>query len=248
MTTWNDRLLPHPLLAPWTTDYGDARFSANVPHVVLSNGRHINLTVKFLNTSPTLGNLVSERRAKYVVVLTCRKTFLRHSWSSNHEEDVQILDAALYAGEFRLTPYVVASERIEGFTSDEHAHEFRQARPQGFSIAPGAILAIGDSTNVILEDGGSPHSVIDLVSDPNMGQGEFKVVLNENRLKIHVTKEDKESIEAMRQQGDHSAERASLFPALYLHAIAEALHNFGDYPDTQWTHTMRRGFGETSDQ
>ena len=240
MTTWNDRLLPYPLLAPWTNDYGDATFVANVPHVVLNNGKQINLTIKYHNTSQALRDLISERKAKYVVVVTCRKTSLRRSWDGNDEEDVQILDATLYAGELRLTPYVVASEPIHGFISAEHAQEFRDSRPQGFDISPGAILAVGDSTNITLEDGGSPFSVIDLVPDPNISQGSFRVVLDDNRIKIHVTRRDKESIEVLRKGGEHSPERASLFPALYLHAVTEALHNLAEHPDTHWAYTMRK--------
>ena len=240
MTTWNDRLLPYPLLAPWTNDYGDATFVANVPHVVLNNGKNINLTIKYHNTSQALRDLISERRAKYVVVVTCRKTSLRRSWDGNDEEDIQILDATLYAGELRLTPYVVASEPIQRFISTEHAQEFRDSRPQGFDISPGAILAVGDSTNITLEDGGSPFSVIDLVPDPNISQGSFRVVLDDNRIKIHVAKRDKESIEVLRKQGEHSPERASLFPALYLHAVTEALHNLAEHADTHWAYTMRK--------
>ena len=41
MTTWNNRLLPWPLLVPGTDDYRDARFSASTPGAVLHNGKDI---------------------------------------------------------------------------------------------------------------------------------------------------------------------------------------------------------------
>ena len=34
MAGWNDRHLPHPLLAPWTDDFGPRSFGAIVPHAV----------------------------------------------------------------------------------------------------------------------------------------------------------------------------------------------------------------------
>ena len=61
MTIWNDRLLPYPLLAPWTDDYGEAVFLASVPHAVINNGVSINVTIKYHLTSPTLQELVANR-------------------------------------------------------------------------------------------------------------------------------------------------------------------------------------------
>ena len=239
MTMWNDRLLPHPLLAPWTDDYGDAEFVATVPHAVLNNGRQISLTIKYHLTSSYLRQILVEHRAEYVGLLTCSKTFSRNTYATYDEDDVLTLDAGSYADELRITPYVIASRRIEGFASEEFAEEFKKTRPDGFSIAPGSILAVGDSTTVTLEDGGSPFSVIDLVADRNTESGAFEVNLDDNRIKIHVNPEDKKRIEAFRQRGEGSLEMAVLFPAVYLHAVAEALRGLGNEPDKHWAQTMR---------
>ena len=73
MTTWNDRLLPHPLLAPWNDDYTDATFTAQVPHAVLNNGKQINLTIKYHLTSQALRALVEEGKARYVGLVLQRR-------------------------------------------------------------------------------------------------------------------------------------------------------------------------------
>ena len=85
MTTWNDRLLPHPLLAPWNDDYTDAAFTAQVPHAVLNNGQQINLTVKYHLTSPALRGLLAEGKARYVGLIACAKTFNRNSYATDQE-------------------------------------------------------------------------------------------------------------------------------------------------------------------
>lgn len=237
---WNDRLLPHPLLSPWTDDYGFEEFLVNVPHAVLNNGKHINLTVKYHCTSQHLRRTIAEGSAHYVGLLVCAKTFSREAFPTNSEDDLYTLDAGEYGDEIRLTPYVVATKRIEKFRSDEFAEEFRSIRPKGFSISPGSILAVGDSTTITLEEGGSPSSVIDLVPDSRVEIGSFFVNLEDNRIKIHVEPEDKKKIEAFRQRGQGSREMAVLFPSIYLHAVTEALRNLGAYPDTHWALTMRR--------
>ena len=251
MTMWNDRVLPHPLLAPWTDDYGDAEFIVTVPHAVLNNGKQINLTIKYHLTSQLLQQSVSKGVAQYVGLLTCSKTFSRDTFVSDQADDVQVLEAGNYANEIQLTPYVIATQHIEGFTSNELAEEFREIKPDGFSIPRGSILAVGDSTTITLEEGGSPYSVIDLVPDSTVENGSFVVDLDDNRIKIYVNPEDKKRIEAFRKRGEGSREMAVLFPALYLHAVTEALRGLEENPDRHWAQTMRAALerqGITDDQ
>ena len=240
MTTWNDRLLPHPLLAPWTDDYPEASFTAQVPHAVINNGEQLNLTIKYHLTSQSLRELVSVGKAQYVSVVACPKTFNRNSYPCDHEDDLCILDAHDYSEELRLTPYVVAKKPIDGFTSAELAEEITQIKPDGFHIPVGSILAVGHSTEIELEEGGSPFAVIDLVEDPMVDQGTFTVELDDNRIKVYMAPNDKARIEALRQHGQHSWEMAVLFPSIYLHAVAEALRNLAEYPESRWCRTMRR--------
>lgn len=240
MTTWNDRLLPHPLLAPWNDDYTDATFGAKVPHAVLNNGDHINLTVKYHLTSQGLRGLIADSKAQYVGLIACAKTFNRNSYATYHEDELYILDAADYADELKLTPYVVAVQPIQGFIAPEHNDEIRQLKPDGFDIPAGSILAVGNSTDVTLEEGGSPDSVIDLVAHPNIEVGTFKVELDDNRIKVHMAPPDKSRTEALRMHGQNSREMAILFPSIYLHAITEALRSLPDYPDRRWAQTIRK--------
>ena len=253
MTTWNDRLLPHPLLAPWNDDYTDATFVAQVPHAVLNNGAQINLTVKYHLTSPALQSLIMDGKAQYVGLVACAKTFRRNSYATRQEDEIYILDAADYADELKLTPYVVAIQPIEGFVASEHNGEIRQFKPDGFDIPVGSILAVGNSTDVTLEEGGSPYSVIDLVADPNIEAGTFKVELDDNRLKVHMAPPDKSRTEALRMHGQNSTEMAILFPSIYLHAITEALRNLSEHSDRRWAQTLlkaleRNGIGIDVDE
>ena len=240
MTTWNDRLLPHPLLSPWTDDYPEASFTAQVPHAVVNNGKQINLTIKYHLTSQSLRDLISEGKAHYVSLVACAKTFSRNSHPSEHEDALCILDAQDYSEELKLSPFLVAKQSIEGFSSAELAEEITQIKPGGFHIPVGSILAVGNSTEIELEEGGSPIAVIDLVANTNVDSGTFKVDLDDNRIKVFMAPGDKDQIEALRQHGEHSWEMAVLFPSIYLHAISEALRHLTDFSDNRWARTIRR--------
>ena len=239
MTTWNDRLLPHPLLAPWTDDYPNATFTAQVPHAVINNGIQINLTVKYHLTSQYLRTLITEGYAQFVSVIACTRTFSRNSQACDQEDDLCILDAQDFAEALKLTPYVVTKQPVESLISEEMTEEITVIKPSGFSIPAGSILAVGNSTDIELEEVGSPFSVIDLVASNSVDSGTFQVDLEDSRIKVYIPPEDKNRIEALRQHGNQSWEMAVLFPSIYLHAVSEALRHLGDYPEHRWSRTMR---------
>ena len=225
MAGWNDRHLPHPLLAPWTDDYGDRSFGAIVPHAVEGNGKNINFTIKYHLTSETLRDLITDGSAQYLTILTCPITSSRTALPATQDEDVHVLDAGDYDSYLLLTPYIVAARQLAGYTSEELADEFRQFKPKGFLVSAGSILAVGEETKMDLDDSGSPQSVIDLVSNPQVESGLFTVDLAESRIKVHVSQEDKLQIESLRERGANSTAGATLFPSVYLHAVTEALRN-----------------------
>ena len=239
MTTWNSREIPYPLLAPWTEDYGDKEFGVQVPHAVLNNGKEISLTIQYRLTSRYLLELVSAGKAQYLALVSCSKTSMRSAYPSTQHQDVHVLEATDYSESIELRPYLVATENIVGFTSDEHAPEFGLFKHDGFDILPTSILAVGELSRVTLEDGDSPNSVIDLVSDPQIEDGRFEVDLTDHRIKVYVSPNDKNQIEAIRDR-DKGFAMATLFPSIYLCAVTEALRNLSEYPEARWADTMRR--------
>ena len=234
---WYQRLLPYPLLAPWTEDYEDAAFGVDVPEAVLNNGREIRISLVFRLSSNSLRELVSNEKARYAVEVSCPRTLV----SSTREtlvHDELVLEAGDYAEELLLTPYLVSVCSLEEFRSLEHAGEWRDHRPEGFSVPSAGILAVGNTTRVVLEDSGV-NSVIDLIANPSVGAGTFHIQVDDERIKIHVPIAEKEKIEAVRRRRGSGVEFAGLFPGLYLHAVAEALRSLSDYENTRWAFTMR---------
>ena len=237
MTTWYQRMMPYPLLAPWTEDYGDATFGVDVPEAVLNNGREIKVSLEFRLSSDTLANLVLNDGARYAVEVSSPRTFVRSTHPA-FQQDELALDAGDYSDEVLLTPYIHATDPIEEFTSPEHAQEWRDHRREGFSIPAAGILAVGNTTRVILEDSGV-SSVIDLIANPNVPDGTFDVQLDEDRIKIHVPDAEKEKIEAVRRSRGSNVEFAALFPAIYLHAVTEALRELTEHDGSRWAFTIR---------
>lgn len=237
MTTWHQRMLPYPLLAPWTEDYENSSFGVDVPEAVLNNGRQVKIELVFRLNSVALRNLIEKDEARYAAEVSCPRTFVR-STHVTAERDTLLLDASDYDEEILITPYVVSTRTLEEFKSSEHALEWRNHRPEGFYVPAAGILAVGNNTRIILEDSGV-SSVIDLLANPNVSEGTFDVQIDEERIKIHVPFAEKEKIEAVRTRRGSSVEFAALFPGLYLHAVAEGLRNLSEHENTRWAFTMR---------
>ena len=238
ISTWNHRLLPHPLLAPWTDDYPGERFETSVPQAVLNNGKEISFTIKYHLTSAYLHSLISDGVAAFVAMLSCSRTASRSTLPTNQEDEVYVVPAGEFSGEIRLSPFVVALKDISEFATTEHAEEFTRFRPAGFRIPQGSLLAVGLPKQISLEHGGSPYSVIDLVGNPKVPNGMFLLDLDEERVKILVSPGDKQMIEAMRRRGTTSPELVSLFPSIYLHAVSEALRGLGAHSEQRWAKVL----------
>ena len=243
MTTWYHRMLPYPLLAPWTEDYEGSSFGVDVPEAVLNNGRHVKVDLVFRLYSDTLRGLIENDKASYTVEVSCPRTFVRSTHVTS-ERDTLLLDASDFDEEILVTPYVVTTRVVQEFRSSEHASEWRDHRPEGFSIPTAGILAVGNNTRIILEDS-NVSSVIDLIANPSISEGTFNVQLDDERIKIHVPIAEKEKIEAVRTKRGSSVEFAGLFPGLYLHAVAEGLRNLAEHENTRWAFAMRNALGRS---
>ena len=133
MTTWHQRMLPYPLLAPWTEDYENSSFGVDVPEAVLNNGRQVKIDLVFRLYSEALLNLIEKDEAKYAVEVSCPRTFVRSTHVTS-ERDTLLLGASDYDEEILITPYVVSTRALQEFRSSEHALEWRDHRPEGFNV------------------------------------------------------------------------------------------------------------------
>lgn len=246
MMGWNSRLFPYPLLARWTDDYGERDFSVKLTGT-LTNKRRINLGIEFQNGSEFLRNLVKDRKAQYALVITCPATAAREVVASPFSDrmDAVELDADDYLNELSSMPYIVSTEELRGFISPEHADEFRDAVPNGFTIPAGGILGAGVVVRTPLEPESNAASVIDLVADGNVSDGQMVVDLDSQRIKIALSRRDKVRVEALRQKSHYSREMTMLFSSLYLPAVVEAVRNLPSYSaDYRWTTVLRNALAK----
>ena len=237
-TLWHQRTLPYPLLASWTGDYPDCEFGFSGTQATLRNGAFIDVKFSIQLTSEYLSDIIDSGDASYVVEVSCPKTFLRQTMPVSPADSVEVA-ADDCAEELFLTPQLVSSKGMVNFISEEHAPEWHEHRPTGFSVPEASILAVGNVVRITIEETGV-NSVLDLVANSQVDDGIFQIELDGERIKIHVAPNDKERIESLRQHRVRDETGYSgLFPSFYLSAVSEALRHLNDHQGTRWAFAMR---------
>ena len=235
---WNKRILPYPLLAPWSSDYKDGYFGIDLPEGVVESKTSISIAIVVENSSAYLRGLFKKDFARYVIHVSCATTFQSDTFDVGPVDRIELI-ASNYDDEITVRPYMVANTVIPSFKSSEHAEEWNRFVPNGFRVPAVGILAVGDD-HVASIRSDTPESVIDLVSTDTIRNASFKIDLTDERIRIMVSEQSKLQIESIRAHGASSKEVATLFPALYMHAVSEAIRRLSDYPETRWKRTLVR--------
>ena len=129
---WYQRLLPYPLLAPWTEDYEDAVFGVDVPEAVLNNGREIRISLLFRLSSNSLGELAfrvlaANNTPDFRTVSDFRKDHLE----ALGELFLQVLELCQQAGLVKLGHVALDGTKVRANASKHKAMSWYLMKRQG---------------------------------------------------------------------------------------------------------------------
>ena len=230
-------IFAHPVLAPWSSDYTPpTSFNLETGDSVSADVStdQISIPIKFQLRSNTLETLVSEGSASMAVLVTSPRTMVRELHQPKNAstgENQLVLPISNYAHDITLSPYITSTQTMRLPLTAEHNIEFHETGLTEFVLPPGAVLAIGDA--IKLSNGmDTVTSIIDIVPSPKVEPGQFILDYEDTRIKVLVNVEDQRALKTMRT-GSPIA-RATLFPALYLHAVVGAISTLHHHKDTAW--------------
>lgn len=237
--SFRNRNLGYPLLTPKPRDYVSGGFDIEDP-VARRGADAVTVNISYKLESEFLSELVNDRAAAFRTLAECGGSFMREATPKTTER-AQTHHFALsrWSGVVEMMPYVIATRRIERFKSDEHHDEFGIAAPDGFTIEPANILAVGNIHEVDIDKTGSASSVIDIQASGKVKRGRFDIDLANQRIVVLVSNADFDILQATI---DHplDARRATMWPSLYLHVIAEGVRNLPELGDYSWTSAFER--------
>lgn len=231
-----NKAFPYPVLRPYCDDYIDVEFQTTVEFEVSKESVVGKIT--YAVSSEELIDEIEKGNAMYVSIVSCRDTYFRSVLTSKGLRLEKSFEVGYLRGEVRVDPYIVAIKDIAEFKSQDINPEFGK---EVFSFSPGDVLA-QDETQVfyIERDLFKPmSSVVDLVQNESLTNGEWRVGLEENHIQIEVNPQMKESIDNARND---KVKQVMLLNSLYFSAVTHALQILKEgadaYENQRWAQVI----------
>lgn len=235
----HDRLLMlHPVLRPGGgLDYND---TCDFELKIGAGGSRrtaegkVRVDASFTLVSQTLGRMIKEDKARYLVLATCTKTYYRRVFCPDTEKIRLDIPVGDLAGTLRLTPYVVASKELEWFVAPEHDPEIQELSGGG-NIPSGSILAVGAPYEIETERVGTIISAIQLVSNMNVKEGQYTIDDRGDFILVELNPKTYADVVRMRgTMGD------LLYSSIYQAAVEYSLRKIADEPDSKWAKALQK--------
>ena len=237
--SFRNRNFGYPLLTPEPRDYIAGSFDIALPDARRS-AKGISLNIAYQLESEYLNLLVRQGKAAFQTLIVGDNTFLRETTSKTEAATQQHkLDLDRWTGSIEMMPYLTATKRIVGFASDEHDPEFAVVEPNGFTIEPAMILAVGNIHVVDISETANASSVVDIQPNHTVPRGEFTLDMAQPHIVVYVSPADFEAVQyAINDPRD--SRRQTMWPSIYLTVIAEGVRKLPDYQDYAWVVAFER--------
>ena len=228
-------LFLHPVLRPGGFDYSEkCTFSMSICESKRTAEGRVQISATLDLESRTLNRLIEERKAKFLVMIQCKRTYYRRTADFDSPAAALDIPTGDLAGALRLTPYVVSTEDLDGLDSDEHADEIRDM--QGRERIPrGSVLAVGASHEVEMEEIGAIQSAIKIQSNEQVDEGRYAINIVEDFVVIELGPKTYADVARLRERL-----RELLYPSIYQAAIEHAIRKMDDEPDRKWAKALKK--------
>ena len=228
-------LFLHPVLRPGGFDYNkDCHFAMTITESKRSAEGVVGISATLDLASITLNQLIEKRKAQFLVMMQCAKTYYRSVGIFDGPQIILEIPSDSLAGTLHLTPYVVSSHDLDWIVSDEHEDEIRGIQG-GDRIPKGSVLAVGASHVVEMDEIGTIQSAIKIQSNEQVKEGQYAINTVEDFVVIELGPRTYTNVARIRARL-----RELLYPSIYQAAIEHAMRKMGEEPDRKWAKALRK--------
>lgn len=117
----------YPVLRPDSNDYQGGNFEPAFTFTEVKRGeKKIEIDCVFsVANVPELKNLIEKKEACYVVVLNCRDTFHRQTFTTFSDQDIFEMESSHFSGLVSVEGYIVAMKDISKYSCNSLHEEFK---------------------------------------------------------------------------------------------------------------------------
>jgi hypothetical protein len=229
----------YPVMRPAIDDYVECEFQSSLDPKLSADMSKLELCFEVSLSVPELKSLVDIGKARVVIYTFCRDTWFSSQIEASAWKGKAELDAQLIDGELQIWTLVLAKGETKGFTSKKFHPEYGDC---SFDVVDNQILAIAQPEAIYVSRDvfKNVSSLFDYDINHNLSEGEWRVLLDENRLVIAASAEQ---IKYLRNGENTSAGKAALLNGIFLPALTQAvaalLTNPNEYEDLNWAKVLQ---------
>ena len=237
------KAFPHPVLRQSADDYLEGAFQATVKCDLNIKATRVDLSAVFLNSEKALQELIKKGDATYALLVDSRETYYRDLITTAETTIKRSYDGGKLKGTVVISPYIVAKKDILNFRPQSLNSEFDGLH---FDIKTGDVIAVETPRELWVgyELMAPIGSVFELVEDENLSKGVIKLGLDDDKVQILVSREQKEVIDAARTQ---AMQRAVLLNGIYLPVLIEVLRYMAKAPEEYENYSWYRAISVKCD-
>jgi hypothetical protein len=240
------RAFPYPVLRPESNDYIDGDFQTEATFRTNDDSHALCVDVMWTLSVPEIQELIDSNQASFVLIISCRATFLRHTEQRNESEFSVFFEAGQLIGEIKVFSFIATKEKIDGFKCEWVNKEWGDT---AFSFEPGALLAMEKPREIYLDKDLTKKitSVFRLVQDDNMDRYKWKIDADDDVVKIRVNSFMKEKIDLARNSEKN---KSILLNSIYFGAVMQCItflkSEAEEYDNYRWAKIMKYQIEELS--
>lgn len=229
----------YPVMRPNIDDYVESEFQSSIDVRVSADLKTLELGYEILLSVPELKTLVDAGKARAVIYIFCRDTWFTRQVDASSWKGIQSIETSALDGEVQIWTLIVAKGETKAFTSKKFHPEYGEF---AFDIVDNQILAVTEPEATFLsrELFKNVSSLFDYDINHNLSEGEWRLVLDENRLIIAA---NAEQIKYLRNGENTPAGKAALLNGVFLpalsHAVSALLATPESYTDFTWARVLQ---------
>lgn len=224
-------LIPHPVLASNRSDYKkESSFSMTIDSSQRTIDGNIRVSMKFVLKSNFIYRLITSQQAEFCVVVKCSRTYKRDIYQTGDTDISWDLSLGDYADKIVMSPFIVSTQTLDSFKSEEHDEEFHEIP---FSVPAGSILAIGAGYEFTVDSLQTLGAAIRLVTYNELEDGEYVIDVEDEYINIRMNADTHRKVDNIRKTNKNI-----LYPTLYMSALTHAIMHVDEATDRKWAQVL----------
>ena len=230
---------PYPVLREGSEDYLDGAFQATSKCELSEKADAIEVRVNFALGERSIKKLLKEKKVKFALLVDARETYFRDLITTFENSEVKRYTGGKIKGPVTLLAYIFAAKDIKNFRSPNFNAEYSK---KSFFIEKGDVLALDLPKELYVGQEVLAHigTVFELVGGDKLKEGELDINLEEEKVQIRVSPQQKTLLNSARGQTNM---KSILYCSIYFPVLMEVLRcmskDAAEFESKKWYRSIK---------